>query len=273
MPKVSVITGAYNVASCPHFDKSIESVLNQSFADFEFIICDDGSTDETYALLKKYAEADERIKLIKNEQNLGLVKTLNKCLEYAEGEFIARHDCDDYNDTRRFEKQIAFLNENPDVSILGTAAHLFDENGIWGKDIMPLTIEKRDFLFNNPYKHGSVMMKAEALKKAGGYRVAKETVRNEDYDLFMRMHTFTKGANLAEPLYFFCEDVAAQKRRKYRYRINEARVRAKGFRILGLMPRGIPYVIKPLLVGLIPGFILRKLQAKRRRRKAEEIDK
>lgn len=272
MPLLSIITGAYNVADCPHFDKSIRSVLEQSFRNFEFIICDDGSTDNTYDLLKEYALSDSRIKLMRNEKNLGLVKTLNKCLEIADGEFVARHDCDDYNAIDRFEKQLEFLNNNPDVCILGTAAYLFDENGVWGKDVMPATVGKKDFLFNNPYKHGSIMMRKSALQKAGSYRVAKETERNEDYDLFMRMHTFCKGANLEEPLYYFCEDDAARKRRKYRYRINEARVRAKGYKALGLMPRGIPYVIKPLIVGLIPSCILRKLQSNRRKKQAKSSE-
>ena len=271
MPSLSIITGAYNVADCPFFHKSITSILEQTFSDFEFIVCDDGSTDNTYELLKKYADTDNRIKLLQNEKNLGLVKTLNKCLEIAEGRFIARHDCDDYSALNRFEKQIKYLEENPDVSILGSAAYLFDENGIWGKDVMPRKVRNEDFLFNNPYKHGSVILRRDALQKAGGYRIAKETVRNEDYDLFMRMQIFCKGENLEEPLYYFCEDKLAQKRRKYRYRINEARVRAKGFKNLGLMPRAIPYIIKPLIVGLIPNLILQKL--KNRRRKKQDTGK
>ena len=269
MPVLSVITGAYNAASCPHFHKSIMSILEQSFSDFEFIICDDGSTDETYELLKQYATSDPRIKLLQNEKNIGLAPTLNKCLEQASGEFIARHDCDDYNALDRFEKQLSYLKEHPDVAVLGTASHLFDDNGIWGLEVMPRKVTNRDFLFTSPYKHGSVIFRKEALLKANGYRVAKETLRTEDYDLFMRMQTFCKGENLSEPLYYFCEDSLTRKRRKYRYRINEAKVRAIGFKKLGLMPKALPYVIKPLLVGLIPGWLLLKLQNKRR----ESIEK
>jgi glycosyltransferase involved in cell wall biosynthesis len=267
MPSLSIITGAYNVAKCPHFDKSIRSILEQTFSDFEFIICDDGSSDETYSLLKQYADSDSRIILIQNEKNLGLVETLNKCLELATGKYVARHDCDDYNALDRFEKQVNYLEEHADVCILGSSAYLFDENGVWGTDIMPRKVESKNFLFNNPYKHGSVIFRREALLKAGGYRVAKETVRNEDYDLFMRMQAFCKGENLEEPLYFFCEDKLAQKRRKYRYRVNEAIVRYKGFKNLGLMPRAIPYVIKPLIVGLIPNRLLSRMKDKKRNNK------
>lgn len=266
-PKVSVIAGAYNVADIRILDKSIRSVLDQTFTDFEFILCDDGSSDGTYEILKRYADRDNRIKLIRNEENLGLVKTLNRCLEISSGTYVARHDCDDYNDLTRFEKQVAYLDEHTDITVLGTASYLFDEDGVWDKEIMPRKVENRDFLFNNPYKHGSIMMRREALQNVGGYRIAPETVRNEDYDLFMRMQTLGHGENLEEPLYYFCEDKAARGRRKYRYRINEAKVRMRGFKALGLMPGGFPYVIKPLIVGLIPAFILTRLQNRRRKKK------
>lgn len=270
MPTLSVITGAYNAADCKYFARSVMSVLEQTFSDFEFIVCDDGSTDATYTKLREYADKDPRIKLIRNEKNLGLVETLNKCLAIAEGKYIARHDCDDYNDPTRFEKQITYLEEHPDIALLGTAVYLFDDSGVWDRETMPRRVENRDFLFNNPYKHGSVTFRREALERAGGYRVAKETVRNEDYDLFMRIQTFARGENLEEPLYYFCEDGAARKRRKYRYRINEARVRAKGFKALGLLPKGWLYVIKPLIVGLIPSFILTRLQKRRRKKKRRD---
>lgn len=265
MPKLSVISGAYNANACPHFRKSIESVLGQSFSDFEFIICDDGSTDDTLDLLREYEKRDRRVKILANEKNLGLAAALNRCIEISKGKYVARHDLDDYSIRDRFERQINYLDTHKEIAILGTGVWLFDEGGVWDKEIMPRKVRSEDFLFNNPYKHGSVMFRAKELKRAGGYRVAKETMRNEDYDLFMRMQLFCKGENLSEPLYCFCEDKSARKRRKYRYRINEAIVRYKGFKILKLMPRAIPYVIKPLAVGLIPQFLLKKLQIKRRK--------
>lgn len=262
MPKISIIAGAYNIGACATFDRSMQSILDQTFADFEFILCDDGSTDNTWDLLVKYAEKDPRIVLIKNEKNLGLAASLNKCLDISKGDYIARHDCDDYCDVARFEKQLNYLNEHTDISVLGTQSYLFDENGVWGKDRFPTEIKNTDFLFTSPYRHGSVMFRKEALLKAGGYRVCKQTYRCEDYDLFMYMQTFCKGATLDEYLYYFCEDQNARKRRKYKYRIDEAKVRFRGFKKLGLLPKGILYVIKPLIVGLIPGFILEKAKNK-----------
>ena len=271
MPLLSVISGAYNLENCFSFEKSIESVLKQTFTDFEFIICDDGSTDKTYKMLESFAEKDPRIRILRNEKNLGHAAALNKCIEAATGEFIARHDCDDYNDETRFEKQLDYLNKNPDVDILGTAAYLFDKNGVWDSVYFPERVTNESFLFTSPYQHGSVIFRRDALLKSGGYLVAKETRRNEDYDLFMRMQVFAKGENLTERLYYFLEDEATLKRRKYRFRIDEAKVRIRGFKNLGLMPKGFFYGIKPLIVGLMPSPILKKLRDKRRKSFAESM--
>ena len=272
MPKVSIICGAYNVCKCYSFEESIKSILTQTFGDFEFIICDDGSTDGTWEMLNNFAKLDNRIKLIKNEKNIGLAASLNKCLEISTSEYIARHDCDDYSAPRRLEKQIKHLEEHTDISILGTFTYLYDQKGVWGKIIFPTEITKRDFLFRSPHQHGSVIFRKEALIRAGGYRVAKETRRCEDYDLFMRMHLFAKSANLSEYLYYFCEDKNTLKRRKYRYRIDETKVRFKGFKALGLMPWAFFYAIKPLIVGLIPARLLAWLKNKFLKRKTNVKD-
>ena len=260
MPKVSVICGIYNSLGCYSFEESIKSILTQTLADFEFIICDDGSTDGTWERLERFGKSDKRIKLIRNGKNLGLAASLNRCIEISEGEYIARHDCDDISAPQRLEKQISFLEENREISILGTFSYLFDKDGIWGKTEFPTEIKRRDFLFTSPHRHGSVVFRKDALLQANSYRVAKETRRCEDYDLFMRMHLFAKSANLAEYLYYFCEDKSTYKRRKYRYRIDEAKVRLKGFKMLGLMPGAFLYVIKPLIVGLIPTALIRWLK-------------
>lgn len=262
MPEVSVIVGAYNIEKCFSFEQSINSILMQTYNDFELIICDDGSIDNTWSILKKYAEKDNRIKLIRNDRNLGLAASLNRCIEESSGVYIARHDCDDYCDLSRFEKQISYLKKHPDVSVIGCNVFLFDKNGVWGKLKFPEEVKNEDFLFVSPYKHGSVIFRREALLKAGCYRVAKETYRAEDYDLFMTLQSFTKGVNLNEYLYYFCEDVNAQKRRKYKYRLDEAKIRFKGFKKLGLLPKGIPYIVKPLIVGFLPTFFLERIKDK-----------
>ena len=260
MPILSVIAGAYNISDCFSLRNSMDSILNQTFTDFEFIICDDGSCDNTWEILCNYANRDKRIKLIRNKTNLGLAASLNRCISISTGDFIARHDMDDYCDIHRFEKQLDYLATHQDVCVLGCQCFLFDENGVWGKQIFPLSINNKDFLFCSPYKHGSVMFRRDSLLKAGCYRVAKETYRAEDYDLFMTLQTFCKGANLDEFLYFFCENKETRKRRKYNYRIDEVKIRYSGFKKLKLLPKAFPYVIKPLIVGLIPNKALDKLK-------------
>ena len=260
MPETSIITGVYNVEHCTSFPKAMDSILHQTYTNFEWILCDDGSTDATWELLCSYAEKDNRIRLLKNKYNLGLAASLNRCLEQAEGKFIARQDADDYSTEERLEKQIAYLKNHPETDLLGCQSFLFDEQGVWGKEKFPVRVTNQDFLFCSPYKHGAVVFRREVLERTGGYRVAKETRRAEDYDLFMTIQTFGKGENLPENLYYFCESAQARKRRKYRYRLDEARVRLKGFQKLGLLPGGLPYVIKPLLVGLIPVPLLEKIK-------------
>ena len=270
MIETSIITGIYNIEYCKSFDRSMESILQQTYKDFEWIICDDGSTDKTWELLQEYAVKDNRIKLLRNEKNIGLAATLNHCLEHAGGEFIVRQDADDYSDERRLERQIAYLKVHPEVDVLGCQVYLFDEDGVWGKQTFPREVQNKDFLFYSPYKHGAVVFRKSALEQAGNYRVTKETRRAEDYDLFMTIQTFGRGENLDEYLYYFCEDIQARKRRKYRYRLDEAKIRYIGFRKLGLLPKGIPYVVKPLLVGLIPERLLEKIKDKYYGRKLEK---
>ena len=261
MPKISVVMGIYNSNKKDMVQAAIDSILNQSYPDFEFIICDDGSRDGTFDLLKRIAKKDKRILLLQNAENEGLAITLNKCLERAEGEFIARMDADDLSLPQRFEKQIQFMEDNPDCAMVGSNAILFDEHGDWGfrrKDREP---DKKSFLFNNPFIHPSLIIRKEVLQELDGYRTDKEAVRCEDYDLFMRLYgKGLKGCNLQEPLLKFREDANTYKRRKFRYRINEAKVRCRGFRRLGLMPAGFVFVIKPLLMGLISPTTLAKLR-------------
>lgn len=264
-PIISVIMGAYQIEKLSTFDKAITSILSQTLTQLEFIICDDGSTDSTWDLLSQYARKDVRIRLLHNEQNQGLAFTLNRCIQASRGQYIARQDADDISTPDRLEKQLAFLRTHKTIQFVGCHVVLWDEHGQWGKRCFPELPTAKDFLFTMPFVHGALMFRKESLQKANGYRVAKETRRAEDYDLLMRMYALgMRGYNIQESLYEFCEDQAAQKRRKYCYRIDEAIVRWKGFSALHLLPYGIPYVIKPLLVGLLPKRVLRFLKRSRK---------
>lgn len=257
MPKVSVIMGIYNTNNKIMVKKAIDSIINQSFSDFEFIICDDGSSDNTYEIVKEIISNDKRCILIKNNRNMGLAYSLNNCLKIAKGEYIARMDADDISMLDRFEKQVKFLDNNPQYAIVGGNAELFNEEGAYSKRAMKEYPTKEDLLFGTIFIHPSIMMRKDILLKLNGYRAVKETSRCEDYDLWLRLYAHGyKGYNIQENIYKFREDINAFKRRKYKYRIDEAKVRYKGFKNLKLFPKGYIYVIKPLIVGLIPQNIL-----------------
>ena len=260
MPKISVIMGVYNITDKNVLSKSINSILNQTFTDFEFIICDDGSNDNTLEVVKEVCNNDKRVIFLKNEKNMGLAYVLNKCLKHSNGEYIARMDADDESTLDRFEKQVKFLDENPNYGVVTSNADVFDGDVIWKEFIYSEEITKEDFLFNNPIVHGAVMVRKSAYDKVNGYRDIPMTYRVEDYDLFMRM--FAEGIKIKtiqEKLFKFREDRNSLKRRKYKYRINEAKVRFYGFKLLKLYPKGIIYVIKPLIVGLLPMGLKRRI--------------
>lgn len=265
MPKVSVIMGVVNATS--RMDESIKSIIQQDFTDWEFIICDDGSTDDTYEKLLEWHNRDNRIIPIKNEKNIGLAATLNHCIEYCEGEYIARMDDDDISYPNRLRKQVEFLDNNTAFAFVSSKCDIFDGNNVYQSKIK--TIEKpikKDFLWQSRFIHPATMFRAKALHEVGGYRVAKETYKSQDYDLFMRLYSKGMiGYNIQEPLLRYSVNPNLRKKKtKYRYRVNEAIIRYKGFKSLGLMPQAIPYIFKPLILGLIPVNILDFLKIKRK---------
>lgn len=199
MPNVSVIMGVYNSKNFDLLRKSVESILHQTYKDYEFIICSDGSTDEVTDELNKLAQLDSRIKIIAYKKNRGLNHALNKCLSLSRGKYIARQDDDDISQIERLEKQVRFLNENLEYSIVGTCANVFDDNGIWGEYRVPEQPGKEDFLWNSPFMHPTIMIRKDDLLSVEGYREVKETRRCEDYDLFMNLYSMGyKGYNIQE---------------------------------------------------------------------------
>lgn len=263
MPKISVIMGMYNTKSKEYLKKSIKSILNQTFSDFELIICDDGSTNDCVVWVKEICKNDSRVKLISNPENKGLAYTLNHCLSVAQGEYIARMDDDDESAIDRFEKQLKYIEEKK-IDLVSCNINIFDDGGIYSKKEYPEIIGKEDFLFNSPIVHPAILARKDTFEKVNGYRDIKKTTRVEDYDLFMRM--FANGIKMGvvqEYLFNYRDDVANTKRRKkYKYRINEAIIRFENFRNLGLFPKGIIYVIKPLILGIMPVKIIEFIKRK-----------
>ena len=132
MPKVSVIMGVYNCKSRKQITKSIQSIIEQTYTDWEFIICNDGSTDATLEMLNDLQKLDKRIHVISYSTNRTLAYALNKCIEVSKGEYIARQDDDDISEIERLSKQVEFLDVHSDIAIVGSTAKIFDDIGVWG---------------------------------------------------------------------------------------------------------------------------------------------
>lgn len=267
--KISVIMGVYNMNNRKILEQAVYSILNQTFTNFEFIICDDGSTDNTFSIISDITCHNEKVILIRNERNLGLAASLNHCLSIAKGKYIARMDADDFSYYTRLEEEYNFLEENLDYAFVGCLAELIEEKGIWGRRKLIKAPKVDDLLYGNPFMHPTVMFRKDALESVNGYRESKMTLRTEDYDLFMRLYANgLKGYNIQKYLFQFREDNNAYKRKKYKYRIDEAKIRYINFKILGLMPKGYLYMLKPLIVGLVPPLLVKKI---RREEILEEI--
>lgn len=262
-PKISVIMGIYNCADT--LPEAIDCILNQTEPDWELILCDDGSKDDTYAVAEGYrAQYPDKIRLLKNEKNLGLNATLNRCLAVAKGKFIARMDGDDLCQPNRFEKQLAALEENGEISIVSSAMTFFDESGTWGENRPVEFPAAGDFLRGTPFCHAPCMVRKAAYDAVGGYTESEKFLRVEDYDLWVKMYAAgMRGRNLAEPLYHMRDDRSAFARRKFRYRVNEARVICKAVRLLKLPATGYLHALRPIAVGLLPGPVYKLLHKKR----------
>jgi len=196
-PKVGVIMSVYNGEK--YLKEAIESILNQTFRDFEFIIVNDGSIDKTEDILDDYAKQDSRMKIIKNRNNIGLTKSLNKAIQDAKGEYIARMDADDISLPKRLEKQVKFMEKNPKVGLLGVAYYQMNSKGeIVGKNIFPISNKKlqKALIKYNHFFHASVMIRKNILNEAGLYN---ENIKSaQDYDLWFRIARVSKIANLSE---------------------------------------------------------------------------
>ncbi|MBN2585368.1 glycosyltransferase [Patescibacteria group bacterium] len=196
-PRVSVVMSVYNGEQ--YLREAVNSIINQTFADFELILINDGSTDGTSAILQQLT--DPRIVLFNHSQNAGLVARLREGVEQARGELIARMDADDISLPERFAKQVAFFDTHPEVGLLGTAMRQVDSTGRLLAIISPPTkhlLIKWNSLFEATVMHPTVMMRKTAVLQAGNYNL--DYIHVEDTELWSRMIMITNFANLPDPL-------------------------------------------------------------------------
>jgi len=184
MLKVTVLMPVYN--SEQFLYEAIESICNQTWKDFEFLIINDGSTDSSRKIIMSFD--DPRIRLVDNPTNIGLSKSLNRGLKIARGEYIARQDSDDISLPERLEHQISYLNDHPAVALLGTYGESIDKYGNRLRFLCPQSTSsllKWRLLFYNNFIHTSVIFHADKIKKLGGYNT--EIGHAQDYDLWTRI--------------------------------------------------------------------------------------
>lgn len=201
-PKVSVIMPNYNCEK--YITEAIESILHQSFTDFEFIIIDDGSTDKSWEIIQEYAQKDPRIVAMRNSENMKICKTLNKWLEIAQWEYIARMDSDDISLPSRLEKQVLYLDKNQNIWGVWSCCFFIDKHGVqWAMKKYPednLSI-RASIWQRNPILHPSIIFRKKCYKELGGYD--DDFLYAEDLDLWVRYGEKYSFHNLQEPLILY----------------------------------------------------------------------
>ena len=246
--------GIYNCA--PTLQEALDSLYAQTFQDFEIILCDDGSKDNTYDVALDNQRQHPNIVLLRNEQNLGLNATLNKCLAAAKGKYIARMDGDDISLPTRFEKQVKFLDEHPEYAVVSAPMIYFDENGEFRRGKGKGEVVARDFVHGSPICHAPCMARTEVFRSVGGYSVDDKLLRAEDYHLWFKI--FAAGHKLFmmdECLYMMRDDRNAAIRRNWRTRRNETYVKHIGYRMIGLPFYYQVFAIVPIIKYFTPRFI------------------
>lgn len=261
---ISVIMGVYNPKDKVGLELAVDSILQQTCSSYEFIIYDDASCEQDAELLRNLAAKDNRIRLLRGEENQGLAHALNECLKVAKGKYIARMDADDRSSPERLQVQMDFLESHKEWAFVGLSAQLFDELGVWGYRQMVKNPDARDFLKYSPYVHPTVMFRKSVLMEIGGYLESEDTRRCEDYELFMRLYCEGQyGCNIEGNLFFYREDRDWYDKRKLHQRIAETKIRYRGFRKMGIVSlKNMIYVVKPVVMMLIPKMIRKCIRNK-----------
>ena len=220
MPRVSVVMPAYNCA--PFLQQAIDSILNQTLSDLELIIVQEmGSSDDTGTILD--GQDDARVRVVRNDVPLGLARSLNRGFALARGEYVARMDADDISLPERLEKQVAYLDENPSVAVVGAAVrHIDEESRIMGMRRYPVSpaLVLWNMHFDNAMCHPATMLRRSVFETAGGYSTKARDW--EDFELWSRLMRYHDLSNLPDVLLEYRihpESVSSRKREEQREHI------------------------------------------------------
>ena len=243
---VSVLIAAYNAEK--YIEESVNSIRNQTYKDIEILICDDCSEDNTLSILRRLEKEDSRITVLCNPQNSFAAYSRNRCYQISRGDYIAIQDADDISSPDRIEALVREL-ESTDYDFVSCAEALFNKSAdspyriVTHKQIPG----KQDFLRGMCFCHAATLFKRECFESVGGYPVDDVIHRHEDYMLFMNLYAQGyRGFNLDEVLYYYRVDKDALGRRGWKSRIQECRIRYRGFKKMNLLPLGIPFVFVPV---------------------------
>lgn len=257
-PRITILMAIYNCA--PTLVEAIDSLYAQTYTNFKLVLCDDASADNTYSIAKEYADRYPNIILIKNEKNLKLASSLNRCLEFADTEYIARMDGDDISLPTRFEKQIAFLDSNPEYVVVSSPMIYFDESGDWGEGKSNPTPGLDSFKLGAPHTHAPCMMRTAVMKEVGGYTISPLLNRGQDYYLWYKIYKAGhRGYNLQEPLYKMRDDKKAMSRRTFKNRYNAFLIKKEVLKGLGIK-NSFAYASLNLVKAFIPSFLMERIR-------------
>jgi len=248
IPQVSVVTSVYNGEE--YLEECVDSILNQTFQDFEYIILNNGSTDGTARILQRYT--DPRLRII-HQENLGISKSLNKGINLSNSDLIARLDADDFSSPKRLEKQVTFMEKHPDIVLCGSRwLELVGEKLF--KQIVAFVetdqaIKKSMSLFN-PFSHSAVIFRKKTFITAGGY--SERFKYSQDYELWLRMLAFGKTLILKEELAVVRMSEQSESHKNARKQKLEAlQIRWNAFQQFGGNPGQALYYFFKTLMGLI----------------------
>ncbi|PIQ96963.1 MAG: hypothetical protein COV67_06700 [Nitrospinae bacterium CG11_big_fil_rev_8_21_14_0_20_56_8] len=259
-PKVSVVISVYNGEA--YLRECVDSILNQTFTDFEFILLNNGSTDGTPEILDAYA--DPRIRVV-HQENLGIPRALNRGIQLAQGELIARLDADDYSLPGRLERQVRFFDGHPDHVLCG-GRHQFLLQGRTLPQWMPFVEEdaglKRIISRFNPFAHSVVMFRRQTFLEVGGYD--EDFKATQDYELWVRLLEKGKGHNLDEVVSVIrLHDQSSSRKNEGRLWRDTLRTRWRAMKKFGGNPAGLLwFFLRGLLVQALPGAIKQYLRSR-----------
>ena len=247
--KISVIIGTHNGGKT--IERAINSVYEQTLEPTEVIVCNDFSNDDTLEVLQKLKKKYKTLKIINNEKNLGLAKSLNKCIKESTGNYIARMDDDDFSLPKRFEQQVKFLELNKDFAFVSCIVFTTKNGKITGEIVRPETFNNKVFIKGTPYIHPTVMFRRQTLEKNDGYSELEiVSKRAQDYELFARLASKGfRGYNLQEKLFLYEFDLASfAKKKKASNIVNQIKLKIHIFRMMKYPLIVYPMIFQPVYV-------------------------